>query len=281
MLVLHLSQTKRFSAQPGLIREFQRKVKAELMALTGMTKDQAGSDSSDSRSDAENDVASSSYTILVFHFDQNVDHADNRKILDRAATLIWKEQSVSAEPGRPGNINDTQSTKDPTLPSFSLPHKDVKFTIADLLAFGKNNLRAWTRTHKAANDPTLAAKKKKQEASNRRIMRQREANSISKHRNHPHHLFQLKNRRLAVVDEYEDEYSYNPACLLVTDVMTEEISEPDTDHESTKRTHRKLLIKKLKHPLESDEEDVAIWEVIKPEFQSPGVSFKSCDECDN
>jgi hypothetical protein len=62
------------------------------MALTGMTKDQAESDSCDSPTDAEeNDIASSSKqprAILVFRFDKNVDHADNEKILERAATLI-------------------------------------------------------------------------------------------------------------------------------------------------------------------------------------------------
>jgi hypothetical protein len=52
--------------------------------------------------------------------------------------------------------------------------------------------------------------------------------------------------------------------------MTEELSEADTSDEEKKTAHRELL--KTKVALDADEEDVAIWEVVHPDFQSKAVS---------
>ncbi|KAF7359561.1 hypothetical protein MVEN_00679500 [Mycena venus] len=216
-------------------KQLMRKVKSELMSLTGMKKQDDDSDSGSDEAEASSSTATESRPLLTFSFDKPVNHPNNLQILERAANLIWKEQS------------------DPKLPTFSLPHPDVKFTLADCIAFGKTNLRSWTRSWKAQNDATLAAKKAEQESKNRRVMRQRE----------------IKSKRLSVVQKYEEEYGYNPACVLETDLMTEEHSELDTEDEAKKLTHRKMLKSKVK--IDSDEDDVAIWEVVRPDFQSKSL----------
>jgi hypothetical protein len=67
-------------------------VKRELMNLTGM-KTNVDSDSDTDMEDASA-AASASSPLLSFDFSRTVDHETNMKVIDRAADLIWKEQSV-------------------------------------------------------------------------------------------------------------------------------------------------------------------------------------------
>jgi hypothetical protein len=57
-------------------------------------KEQADSEND---SDVEQNTSSSSSTIpvLSFDFSSNVDHVTNMKVIERAADLVWKEQSVT------------------------------------------------------------------------------------------------------------------------------------------------------------------------------------------
>jgi hypothetical protein len=63
------------------------------MNLTGMTQ----TTDSDTDSDAEADSPSAppSHPTLSFNFTENVNHPTNLKVFDRAADLIWNEQSVT------------------------------------------------------------------------------------------------------------------------------------------------------------------------------------------
>ncbi|KAF7345918.1 hypothetical protein MVEN_01614000 [Mycena venus] len=190
-----------------------RKMKAELMALTGM------GGSTDSESDDDNTPTSSSSTsaFMTFDFTANVHSSINMKILDHAADLIWTEQS------------------DPKAATFSLPHKDVHFTRPDILEFGKTNFRSWKKGWKGANDVAIGER-------------------------------QLKQNRLKAAKEYKEKYKKNPVCVLETDLMSDEISQPDTDDDAKKADHRQRLIRAAQ--LSRAQQDQRVWEVVRLEFQS-------------
>ncbi|KAJ7660514.1 hypothetical protein B0H14DRAFT_3701199 [Mycena olivaceomarginata] len=54
--------------------------------------------------------------------------------------------------------------------------------------------------------------------------------------------------------------------MLETDWMSDEISGPDTDDEEAKDAHRRRLIRAAR--LDTQEKDKAVWEVVRPGFQS-------------
>lgn len=61
--------------------------------------------------------------------------------------------------------------------------------------------------------------------------------------------------------------------MLETDWMSDEISSPDTDDEEAKDAHRRRLIRAAR--LDTQEKDKAVWEVVRPGFQSLEVHLPS------
>ncbi|KAJ7669696.1 hypothetical protein B0H17DRAFT_1142035 [Mycena rosella] len=213
--------------QEEVRKKLMKKMKTELMTLTGMARDANSESDSDSESSSA-PPARPSRSVMSFDFNQNIDHPTNTKVIDRAAELIWKEQH------------------DPKADTFSLLHKDVKFTLADIASFGKTNFRTWKRSWKAETDTAAAAKRARQEAKGRQTMRKKRS--------------QLKRNRLKAPPEYKKRHKKNPAFILETDWMSDEISGPDTDDEAKKDIHRKLLVEAAK--LTPEQESQPLWERV-------------------
>ncbi|KAJ6556976.1 hypothetical protein DFH09DRAFT_1317551 [Mycena vulgaris] len=227
-----LKGAKGLTAEQLRVRgQLMRKIKNELSTLTGMTKE-ADSDESDSSASPPPPTR----PLMTFKFSANVDHPTNVKIFARAADLIWKEQHDSA------------------AATFSLAHKDVKFSLEDLLEFGKTNFRSWKRTWKVDKDPASAAKHKQQESRNRQLMRKKD----------------MKQNRLKAIPAYKKKYNKDPVCILETDWMSDEISAPDTDDEQERNAHRRRLVAAAPPP--PNQPDQAIWELVRPGFQTTEVT---------
>ncbi|KAJ7094792.1 hypothetical protein C8R44DRAFT_749377 [Mycena epipterygia] len=217
------------SKQTDVRRLLMRKIKSELRQLTGNSNNDESASNSD---DSDAPAPRTSRTDLAFDFTANVDHPTNVKILERAVTLVWTEQH------------------DPKSDTFSLPHADVKFTRDDLTEFGKTNFRSWKKNWKAENDPELARKQARTESKGRQDMRRKE----------------LKENRLKAIPEYKKKNKRDPVFVLETDWMSDELSGPDTDDEDKKKAHRHRLIQTLH--LAPEHQDEAIWERVRPGFQS-------------
>ncbi|KAJ7690980.1 hypothetical protein B0H17DRAFT_1288310 [Mycena rosella] len=138
--------TKQMEVRTSLMK----KVKSELKNLTG----RANND--DSASDSDDSDAPNISPTLPFAFAANIDDPVNVKVIDRAVHLVWTEQH------------------DPRAETFSLPHRDIKFTREDLAKFAKTIFRGWKRTWKAETDPALAKKKAETESKSRQEMRRKE-----------------------------------------------------------------------------------------------------------
>ncbi|KAJ7501379.1 hypothetical protein B0H11DRAFT_2275318 [Mycena galericulata] len=224
-----LKDSKNLSRKQIEVRKnLMRKMKKELILLTNMNN------SNDSSSGSDSDASSPqpSRPRMAFDFTANVDHPVNIKIITRAADLLWKEQS------------------DTTSATFSLPHEDVRFTHSDLADFGKTNFRSWKKTWKTENDPERAAAQARQASKDRQSMRRRE----------------LKQNSLSAVKEYKKIHKKNPACILESDWMSDEISALETDDGIKKKARRQLLVQKARFGPE--QQTAAVWEVVRPEFQS-------------
>ncbi|KAJ6475198.1 hypothetical protein DFH09DRAFT_1379785 [Mycena vulgaris] len=212
-------------------RKLMRMCRTELINLTGRLSSNE-SDAEDADSESESTQARSSQPRLVFDFSQNVDHETNIKVLDQVATLIWTEQQNTASK------------------TFCLPHKEIKFTRSDLAEFAKGTFRTWRRKWKAEQDETLARKQAKAESENRQLMRRRE----------------LKENRLKAVPNFKKSKRRDPAFILETDWMTDEISQPNTDDEERKSAHRRRLVREAR--LNVTQSDDPLWERVRPGFQS-------------
>jgi hypothetical protein len=70
------------------------------------------------------------------------------------------------------------SQQDPNSSTFSLPHKDIRFTRSDLAEFGKTNYRSWKKDWKQHNDPVAAARQARQASKDRQAMRRRDVSGI-------------------------------------------------------------------------------------------------------
>ncbi|KAJ7887815.1 hypothetical protein B0H14DRAFT_3430427 [Mycena olivaceomarginata] len=186
---------------------------------------------SDSDDDSNPPRSGPSLPHLCYDFSANVDHPTNTKVIDRIADLVWSEQH------------------DPKSSTFSLAHADVVFSREDLVEFAKTNFRSWKKNWKADNDPELGRKHAKAESKGRQEMRRKEATN-----------------RLKVVPAYKKEHQRDPGFMLETDWMSDEISGPDTDDEEAKDAHRRRLIRAAR--LDTQEKDKAVWEVVRPGFQS-------------
>ncbi|KAJ7036198.1 hypothetical protein C8F04DRAFT_1181726 [Mycena alexandri] len=230
--VYMLKESKNLSVEQLEVRKvLMRKIKVELRTLTG-TKESSDS-STDSGSERDTPSAStSSSPLLSFDFDSNVDLPANMAVITRAADLIFKEQS------------------DPTASTFSLPHITVRFTHSDLAHFGKTTFRGWKKKYRGEHDPEVRAKQERQASRDRQGMRRKE----------------LKQKRLKAVREYKKQHKKDPACLLETEWMSDEISEPDTDDDEKKAERRRQLRRMA--GLSRAQKDTEVWEVVRPGFQS-------------
>jgi hypothetical protein len=76
------------------------------------------------------------------------------------------------------------------------------------------------------------------------------------------------------VKEYKKKHNKDAICVLETDWMSDEISALDTDDDQKKASHRQRLIQASRLP--PAHQDQAIWEVVRPEFQSTEVFICSC-----
>ncbi|KAJ6455919.1 hypothetical protein C8R47DRAFT_1328857 [Mycena vitilis] len=188
-------------------KELMRKMKKELINLTGTNSRDDSSTSSDS--DNSSNVSPPS---MSFDFAAKVDDDSNLKIIARAAELIWTEQH------------------DPKSSTFSLAHKDVSFTRSDLVDFGKTNFRSWKKKWNQTQNNQVAARAARQASKDRQGMRRKE----------------LKQNRLAAVKEFRKLHKKNPSCVLESEWMSDEISAPDTDDEDKRKTHRQLLVRKAR-----------------------------------
>ncbi|KAJ6562750.1 hypothetical protein DFH09DRAFT_1364289 [Mycena vulgaris] len=127
--------------------------------------------------------------------------------------------------------------QNPDSETFSLPHKDEPSALGVV-----NGRRSRTKT--------LASKQAKSEWDNRQLMRRRE----------------LKDNRLKAVPKYKKIKRHDPAFILETDWMTDEISQPDTDDEDKKAAHRRRLVREAR--LNATQTEDPLWERVRPGFQS-------------
>ncbi|KAI0038537.1 hypothetical protein FA95DRAFT_1613306 [Auriscalpium vulgare] len=196
--------------------ELQTLVRAQLSLLTGIqrngiTKPKDGEDSaSDADSDvdlpASDDEDPATTKLLCFDFTQDVTAAANELVIQRAADIVWREQTDTA--------------------ACTLTHKNILFTLKDLVAFGKDIYRDWRRKRNTANDPGLAKKTALKRALNRRAQRQKA----------------LHEDRVKVLAAYQKKHKNNVAAVLEEAAwMSDELSGLDTDDEGKRRTHRNEL----------------------------------------
>ncbi|KAK7029221.1 hypothetical protein R3P38DRAFT_3516313 [Favolaschia claudopus] len=212
-----------------------QKVKNEGKRITGRLSD---SDSDSDDGDDESDLPSSqaTHTILRYNFAATVTHADNIKVFDRIADLVWTEQ------------------RDPTSSTYSLGYPNVSFTREDLLEFAETNFRSWKSKWKGEHYPEVRRKQEKAAQKDRQVLRRKE----------------LKANRLKAVSDYKQKYKRDPICILETDFMSDEISAPSADDEDTRDEHRRRLVKAAHLGPTQQRNDV--WEVIRPGFQSVEMS---------
>ncbi|KAJ7084156.1 hypothetical protein C8R44DRAFT_894293 [Mycena epipterygia] len=213
--------------------QLMRKVKSELRQLTGTTNEQDSNIDSD---DSDTSPVPTSRPTLAFDFSANVDDPANIKVIERAVHLVWTEQ------------HNSKSTM------FSLPHADVQFTREDLAKFSKTIFRGWKRTWKEETDPELAKKKAEAESKGRQNMRRKE----------------LKATRIKAVPQYKKQHKRDPAFVLETDWISDEVSGPETDDEDKKTEHRRRLVQAAR--LGPNHQDDPVWERIRPGFQSTELS---------
>ncbi|KAJ7728203.1 hypothetical protein B0H16DRAFT_1777864 [Mycena metata] len=246
-----LKENKNLSVEQIEVRKvLMRKIKVELRTLTGTNEtSDCGSDS-----DGERDTptaSTSASSTLSFDFESNVDLPANMAVITRAADLIFKEQN------------------DPTASTFSLPHTTVAFTNSDLVHFGKNTFRSWKKKYRGEHDPDVRAMQERQASRDRQGMRKKEVRASSDYPEYAQttdNRVQLKQKRLKAVNEYKNQHNKDPACILETEWMSDEISAPDTDDDQKKAEHRRQLrrVTGLSHA----QKDTEVWEVVRPGFQS-------------
>ncbi|KAG1766507.1 hypothetical protein EV702DRAFT_1050674 [Suillus placidus] len=144
------------------------------------------------------------------------------------ANIVWNEQ----------NFTYMGFGKDCDAETCTIRHKDISFTKKDIVAFTKDKFR--NLKHKYA-------KCQKQKVVNKRKKRHKQ---LCKDRADP-----------SVIEAYTKEYGADPALLLETEYMSEEISELKTDNEEAKKAHHKILLQKAGF-IGSDKEDAVVWEVF-------------------
>ncbi|KAJ6536419.1 hypothetical protein DFH09DRAFT_1091379 [Mycena vulgaris] len=222
-------------------RQLMKKIKKEIVHLTGDNND-AASDVDD----LDSSFIPAPLPILRFDFSANVAHL---KVIDYAANLIWMEQS------------------NPEADTCHLAHKNVKFTRADLTEFAKGNFRSLKKKSKIDGDPERARNQARTEPRGRQEMRRKEASGtksfercriidFSKTESKPYQLTRKK-------------YQRDPGFILESDWMSDELSCPDIDDEDQKAAHRRRLVQ-VAH-FTRDQKDDAVWELVRPGFQSNEV----------
>ncbi|KAI0045688.1 hypothetical protein FA95DRAFT_1573624 [Auriscalpium vulgare] len=242
--VLSVPKENLTSEQTVVRAELRGHVKTHLMSLTGIQpngmKGRDGRGDGDSDSDMEpvsDDETNSGAEKLRFDFTQDVTAAANEAVIQRAADLVWREQT----------------DKD----MRTLTHQNVSFTLKDLVAFGKDYFREWRRKHVAASDPVRAKKQAMKKAMNRRVQRQK----------------MLQDDREKALATYQDKYKKDVAAVLEEAAwMSDELSGLDTDDESKRQTHRDEVAAAARLSKEDKDEGIPVWEVRRPAYRTQEVN---------
>ncbi|KAF8496598.1 hypothetical protein JB92DRAFT_3126107 [Gautieria morchelliformis] len=179
--------------------------------------------------------------LLTPNFTEDVQHAHNRLILDKTADLAVAE--INASP------SDLMLELYPSIP----------FKRSLLYELVKTTFRGYVTKYQAQNDP----EKKKMEAANRKV---------SRHRRRREDKMAW---RLTAVPKFMVNYHLNPSALLHPDWMSNEDSEPEgydkCDDEQAQQEEMAMWRRNCLLRLGitgDDHDDIAILEVVKPEWRS-------------
>ncbi|KAK7012628.1 hypothetical protein R3P38DRAFT_3209218 [Favolaschia claudopus] len=154
-----------------------QKVKNEGKRITGRLSD-SDSDSDDGDDESDPPSSQATHTMLRYNFAATVTHADNIKVFDRIADLVWTEQH------------------DPASSTYSLGHPNVSFTREDLIEFAKTNFRSWKSKWKGERYPEVRRKQEKAAQKDRQVLRRKE----------------LKANRLKAVPDFKQKFKRDPIC---------------------------------------------------------------------
>jgi hypothetical protein len=106
---------------------------------------------------------------LKMNFEEDVDHHENRKVIDQVVRVVWNSQQVSFE--IPGSTLLTVYQEPSTC---TLTFKNIAYSREDLGSFAKTKYRSWRKKFKEATDEEHAKRKRRHERNARLVMRQRQ-----------------------------------------------------------------------------------------------------------
>ncbi|GBE84637.1 hypothetical protein SCP_0606160 [Sparassis crispa] len=192
------------------LREEQLAVREELMHLinralrdlTGLKRNPfpLNKDNETDESSASDGDDDNGVPRMDINLTADIRHHLNEKVIDRAVDMVYTAQT---------NRN-----------TCTLSNPDVKFTRNDLIVFAKNKFRSWRKAYLVQQDEEKKARALKQQAGNKRHRRQK----------------QLKKLRAGVRDKYKKKHGVDPGAFLVTDWMSEQVSDwSDDDEEKAER----------------------------------------------
>ncbi|KAF7290475.1 hypothetical protein MKEN_01498100 [Mycena kentingensis (nom. inval.)] len=199
--------------EKGLTKE-QKAVRKQLVRYVSREIEQivsgSAGDEEEEADDESETRARPTQPRLAYNFEEDVTSATNMLVIDRAASLVYTEQSNSA------------------AQTCTLVHKNVEFTLEDLEEFAKTRFRSLRRAWKEKTDATAKARKSSTDYDNRLTSRRR----------------QLKDKRVGVVPIYRKKFPHrpDPSILLETDWMSDLRSHLDTSDEEDQARHREQLV---------------------------------------
>ena len=78
-----------------------------------------------------------------------------------------------------------------------------------------------------------------------------------------------------MVDEYFDKYGADPSPLLLTDWMSDLVSELEDADDVARSRHRSRIVQAAGMSVHGDTGRETIWEVVQPGFRSVSVSIQT------
>ncbi|KAG2133011.1 hypothetical protein DEU56DRAFT_914036 [Suillus clintonianus] len=140
------------AAEKTTREELQECLDAAIFDVTGTSMDTIETDESNG-GDGGEDPREGEKLQFAFGGDKGVQALRNKKIIDRAANIVWNEQH------------------DHDAETCTLGHKDVSFTKKDIVAFAKDKFRNLKRKYAEVTDSSKRAKRQKQKVVNKRKKR--------------------------------------------------------------------------------------------------------------
>ncbi|PSR80829.1 hypothetical protein PHLCEN_2v6600 [Hermanssonia centrifuga] len=205
-------------------KELKAKTRLQVQELTGIGKNPFARKTTTLLSDEEGaDSEPSTPTPgpgqMRVAFGRPVDEPENRKIIERAAHLIHAQET-------------NQET-------WTITHKDVKFTKRDLEEFAKDTIRNWQQAYNHKKNEDKRTKRKMHVDRNRRVQRQR--------------ALKLRRSDPEVIAMYTKKHpGTNLEPILKTPFMTEENSEFSATDEEV----RKQLLTKAREDVGMTEKEI-------------------------